>query len=206
MAIPLTPRLDNLASMQSRPLGTNTALYRDPSTEAVGRQYKQQKSDYNMARRLLKRKARRGDERSALGLIDLGERAEKQGITMGGITSRDETNAAIAGRTAAMKRETADMGTTARNNRGAVQLGDETLGREMPATSQNDLPRTELGQRANEVMATRGSQDKSFRQGLDRAIGMAKTDAEMGELSSVATQAGISPEAFKRRKNWWDKK
>jgi len=202
----LTPRLDNLAAMQSRPLGTNTALYRDPSTEAVGRQYKQQKSDYNMARRLLKRKARRGDERSALGLIDLGESAEKRGITMGGITNRDETNAAIAGRTAAMKQETNDFNGAAQLNRNGIQLGEEVLGRETPAAPRTAAPTTGLGQRAYEVMGARGGKDLGFRQGLDRAIGMAKTDTEMNELASAATEAGISPEAFKRRKNWWDKK
>lgn len=192
--------------MQSRPLGTNTALYRDPSTEAVGRQYKQQKGDYEMARRLLRRKARRGDERSALNLIDLGQSAEKRGITMGGITGADETKAAIAGRTASMKQETNDFASQGRLNRGGAQLGEEVLGRETSMAPRTAAPTTGLGQRAYEVMGARGGQDLSFRQGLDRAIGMAKNDTEMGELASAATEAGISPEAFKRRKNWWDKK
>lgn len=216
MAIPSTPRLDNLAAMQSRPLGTNTALYRDPSTEAVGRQYRQQKSDYNLARRMLRRQARKGDVKATIGMIDLGERAAGAGVTVGGGLNSDETKAAIAGRTAGMKQETTDMTNAATTNRGLAS-GRPAMGEPPPMLARPEEPKsvwntpatTELGGRAYEELGKRGPEggnDLNFRQGLDRAIGMAKTDQERNELGMVAKEAGISDEAFKRRADWWNKK
>lgn len=225
-----SPRLDNLAAMQNRPFGTNTALYRDPSTLAVGRQYKQQKSDYDMARRLLRRQARRGDARSAQGLIDLGKDAAANNVEFGmqGVEQRD---AAIAGRTAGMQQEVVDMQNTSALNRGAATglaagrpttttapapapaPATESATEPAPAPSAesasvwNTMPTTKLGTRAYEELgSTMGGKNVKFRQGLDRALGMAKTDAERNELGLVAKEAGISDEAFKRRTDWWNKK
>lgn len=274
-----TPRLDNLAAMQNRPLGTNTALYRDPSTLAVGRQYKQQKSDYDMARRLLRRQARRGDARAATGLIDLGKDAAANNVEFG-MQNVEQRDAAIAGRTAGMQQEVVDMQNTSAMNRGVAtsdllapseqsdlekrkafasgvtqpqyksSTGNVTtmqgdgvayltdskgnIGRDSrtgevskpfnlkdaqlsatpapaPATESasvwNTMPTTKLGTRAYEELgSTMGGKNVKFRQGLDRALGMAKTDAERNELGLVAKEAGISDEAFKRRTDWWNKK
>ena len=209
-----TPRLDNLAAMQNRPLGTNTALYRDPSTLAVGRQYKQQKSDYDMARRLLRRQARRGDARSAQGLIELGKDAAANNVEFG-MQNVEQRDAAIAGRTAGMQQEVVDMQNTSAMNRGAatgLAAGRPvTAPTPAPATESasvwNTMPTTKLGTRAYEELgSTMGGKNVKFRQGLDRALGMAKTDAERNELGLVAKEAGISDEAFKRRTDWWNKK
>ena len=258
---PSTPRLDNLAAMQNRPLGTNTALYRDPSTLAVGRQYKQQKSDYDMARRLLRRQARRGNTDAAMGLIGLGKDAAANNVEFG-MQNVEQRDAAIAGRTAGMQREVTDMENASAMNRGMASglaagrtptptaattppsmreetphevrpipaegmptrspdgvsyvpqsVYDEKFASKQksrattPAKSIWDAPaQTQLGGRVYEELGRRGGADVGFRQGLDRAIGMAKTDAERGELGLAAKEAGISDEAFKRRTDWWNKK
>jgi hypothetical protein len=199
--------------MQSRPLGTNTALYRDPSTLAVGRQYKQQKSDYDMARRLLRRQARRGDSRAAVGLIDLGKDAAANNVEFG-MQNVEQRDAAIAGRTAGMQQEVVDMQNTSALNRGTATglAAGRPAGNASPATTEpasvwNTMPTTKLGTRAYEELgSTMGGKNVKFRQGLDRALGMAKTDAERNELGLVAKEAGISDEAFKRRTDWWNKK
>jgi len=119
MALPSTPRLDNLAAMQSRPLGTNTALYRDPTTEAMTRQYNQQRSDYNMARRLLRRQARRGSSEAAMGLINLGKDAEKEGVTFG-MQNPDQRGAEIVRRVSDQKQATVDA------NQAAARVREES--------------------------------------------------------------------------------
>jgi hypothetical protein len=237
----ITPRLDNLAAMQSRPMGTNTALYRDPSALAVGRQYKQQKSDYDMARRLLRRQARRGDSSAATALVGLGKDAAADDVEFG-MQNVEQRDAAIAGRTAGMKQETVDALNKQRVNRGLVagrptatappatpvSLGEDSIG--SITSKEGDKVGTKLttplGQRAAYARSAAqegsdvfdptlgslaGGEDSEkknliFRQGLDRALGMAKTDVERNELGIVAKDAGISDEAFKRRTDWWNKK
>jgi len=212
----ITPRLDNLEAMQSRPLGTNTALYRDPSALAVGRQYKQQKSDYDMARRLLRRQARRGSTDAAMGLIGLGKDAAKEGVEFG-MQDTQQRDAAIAGRTAMSQQQSVDAINKQRNdqsfaremNSGLAAGRTPTPTTTAPAapTSVWDAPAsTALGGRVYEELGRRGGADVGFRQGLDRAIGMAKTDAERSELGLAAKEAGISDQAFKRRTDWWNKK
>ena len=212
----ITPRLDNLAAMQSRPLGTNTALYRDPSTISMGRQYKQQKSEYDMARRLLRRAARRGDSQAAMGLIGLGKDAAKEGVEFG-MQNVEQRDAAIAGRTAGMQQETVDMENASKINRGAASglaagrtptttaLAGSSNTDEAPSVW-NTTPKTQLGTRAFEELGRQGGENTNFRQGLDRARGMAKTDAERSELQTAAKGAGITDEAFKRRSDWWSKR
>lgn len=200
----LTPRLDNLEAMQSRPLGTNTALYRDPSTEALTRQYRQQKSDYGMARRLLRRAARRGDVNAALKNIEHGQSAQERGVQFG-MEGRDQIGAAVAGQRADM------VNATTANRLAAGRLrGDQpTTQVEMagPPTSAADvLPATALGTRADQVMREKGGSDVGFRQGLDRAIGAAKTPDEMNDLQRTALKSGITADQFKSRQNWWNKK
>lgn len=215
----ITPRLDNLAAMQNRPMGTNTALYRDPSALAVGRQYKQQKSDYDMARRLLRRQARRGDSQSALGLVGLGKDAAANDVEFG-MQNVEQRDAAIAGRTAGMNQETVDLQNAGKMNRGVAAglAGGRAPTNEPPAMLRrpeepasvwNTKPTTALGTRAYEELGRvgdEGGKGLKFRQGLDRAVGMAKTDAERDELGLVAKEAGIPDEAFKRRTDWWNKK
>lgn len=124
MALPTTPRLDNLAAMQTRPLGTNTALYRDPSTEAMTRQYRQQKSDYDMARRLLRRQARRGDSGSALKLIELG--GGKPADVPFGMESPDQRGATVARRVGNMQQGVRDTNQAAGTMRSGFGLTPQT--------------------------------------------------------------------------------
>jgi hypothetical protein len=42
-----------------------------------------------------------------------------------------------------------------------------------------------------------------YRQNMDKALGMAKTDAERGELKLYAERAGIDPNSYVKRENWW---
>lgn len=261
-----TPRLDRLKAMQDRPIGTNTALYRDPSTEAMTRQYNQQRSDYNMARRLLRRQARRGDEKAAMGLIDLGNDAAARNVTFG-MQNPDQRGAEVARRLANAKQATIDAnqaagrlreefginqpaagagaggggagnalptgagaGNALATGRGMVNLPESAVGVSSFDDELNGTQvslGTELGQRAGfarqrllnpaattergakldlDKVATQDESELKFRQGLDRALGMAKTEQEINELRQVGESAGIAPEAFKRRQEWWSKR
>ena len=115
-----TPRLDALSRMQSRPLGTNTALYRDQSALDVGRDYRRQQSDYGLARRLLRRDALRGDSRAAVSMIGLQDKAQVDGVSYGGIQSREANQAAVAGRLAQRQQGVQDMNLAAGRARGVL--------------------------------------------------------------------------------------
>jgi hypothetical protein len=205
MAYPTTPRLDNLAAMQSRPLGTNTALYRDPTTEALTRQYRQQKSDYGMARRLLRREARRGNADSAMKLIGLGKDASKEGVQFG-MEGRDQMGAAVARQRSTMEKGATGMGLAAGRLRDATApASTASAAPAAPASTAspaaNMPPNTELGIQAANAMRINGGDDEGFRQGLARAIGMAKTPEEVDELRGVALKSGISSQQFDRVKS-----
>lgn len=212
MAYPTTPRLDNLAAMQSRPLGTNTALYRDPTTEALTRQYRQQKSDYGMARRLLRREARRGNADSAMKLIGLGKDASKEGVQFG-MEGRDQMGAAVARQRSTMEKGATGMGLAAGRLReatapagGAPAPAPASTASTAPASTAsaesaaNMPPNTKLGIQADNARRLDGGSDIGFREGLARAIGMAKTPEEMDELRGVALKSNISPQQFDRVK------
>ena len=207
MAYPTTPRLDNLAAMQSRPLGTNTALYRDPTTEALTRQYRQQKSDYGMARRLLRREARRGNADSAMKLIGLGKDASKEGVQFG-MEGRDQMGAAVARQRSTMEKGATGMGLAAGRLRDATTPASASTASASTApastasaeSAANMPPNTKLGIQADNKRRFNGGSDIGFREGLARAIGMAKTPEEMDELRGVALKSNISPQQFDRVK------
>jgi len=200
MAYPTTPRLDNLAAMQSRPLGTNTALYRDPTTEALTRQYRQQKSDYGMARRLLRREARRGNADSAMKLIGLGKDASKEGVQFG-MEGRDQIGAAVARQRSTMEKGATGMGLAAGRLRDATTPASTAPASTASAESAANMPpNTKLGIQADNARRLDGGSDIGFREGLARAIGMAKTPEEMDELRGVALKSNISPQQFDRVK------
>lgn len=50
----------------------------------------------------------------------------------------------------------------------------------------------------------KGNRDLKYRQTLDSALGQAKTPEEVSALRERGARNGISPEAFDRRKKWWD--
>ena len=205
--------LDRYDAMQSRPLGTNTGLYREPGFAGMTSDYKRQQSDYNMARRLLRSQARMGDANAAMGLIGLGDKARAEGVSFGGIQSYAGNQANIAGRVASQQNEIADMELGRQANRSILE---RTLNPNATAGAGRGNPladepmqtgeRTALGVRAFNAMdnAFGGGANIGFRQGLDRAIGVAKTPQEMNDLRDAAQASGISTDAFNRRKNWWD--
>jgi hypothetical protein len=67
-------------------------------------QFRRQAEDYNLATRLLRRNARRGDENSALGLLKVRDAAISQGIPTGGIRDKRSFDAGLIGRAQAMER------------------------------------------------------------------------------------------------------
>ena len=63
---------------------------------------------------------------------------------------------------------------------------------------------TKLGEQANNAMS---KQDPlTFRKGLDRALGVAKSPAEVGELKTAALASGVSEDQFQKRQDFWKKK
>lgn len=230
--ISFTPRLDAYDQMQDRPLGTNTGLYRNNALEGLTRDYKRQQDDYNFARRILKDSARRGDTQAALGLIGLGDKARADGVDFGGIQRYDTNQATVQGRLATQQQDIVDNNLGRQANRTLLERviagrdpvnpnatvgAGRGLSLQLPAQpmQRNDtspatdpvlgtaIPKTQLGNQAFSALDQRGGDDLSFRQGLDRAIGVAKSPAEMQDLENAANEAGISSEDFNRRKNWW---
>ena len=107
-----TPGLDRWKAMQSRPIGTNTALYRDPAAEEEARAFRRERSDFNRARRLLRNEMSRG---GAVGiaatdrLLELNPAAEARGIAFGGVQNAAGTQKTVAGRMASKQQENADL-------------------------------------------------------------------------------------------------
>lgn len=66
-------------------------------------------------------------------------------------------------------------------------------------------PSTELGRMAEKAAIQMGRDSLSFREGLNKAIGQAKTPQEIAELRRVAEDSGISDEAFSRQVDTWNK-
>lgn len=197
--------LDKYDQMQSRPMGTSTALYRDPATVQAGRDYNRQKEDYGFARRLLRRYAKAGMPDMALKLAELGDKTVNKGVTTRGTSGANERNANVAGRVDLMKKGIRRM-----ENPVGVQGASGVQGATATEAAAPVAAATPLGRRADQEfnsMTESGFPDQNrlikFRQRLDRAIGMAKSPDEMTELQVTARKAGISDTAFKRRQNWW---
>lgn len=66
------------------------------------------------------------------------------------------------------------------------------------------LPTTDLGIMASQARREKGGSDVGYRKGLDRAIGMAKSSQEVGELREQALASGITEDQFKKRMDYWD--
>lgn len=103
---------DRWTALQSRPsrwssLQAKSPLTLDPPNSSVS-QLRRQAEDYNIATRLLRRRARRGDANSALGLIKVREDAISQGIQTGGIRNKNEFDAGLLGRVQSVERGAAD--------------------------------------------------------------------------------------------------
>lgn len=119
-----TPRLDRFAAMQDRPLGTNTALYRDPAREEMNRNYRREQSDFNMARRLLRREVRRGGATgmaAADRLLNMAPMAEERGVQFGGVQRAGAREAAVGGRMESRRQEAEDMDLGRQAGRKAMQ-------------------------------------------------------------------------------------
>ena len=222
-----TPRLDAQAAMQSRPFGSNTAMYRDPSTEAMTRGYRQQKSDFMLARRMLRNQARQGDSKAALALTGISDTAEKAGINMG-MESRDQVGANAArrlmDRQAQVRRDALEQG----RNQAAAQALDEARVSPEPAVApapapeaapaltpfgagdEGDMvmPETRLGRLAGSAYTNKDfteEADKKFKQGLVGALGQTNDPAEIAELKRIAGQVGVTSEQFDAKKAEIDK-
>lgn len=215
-----TPRLDAQAAMQQRPFGSNTALYRDPSTEALTRGYRQQKSDFMLARRMLRNQARQGDSKAALALTDITGEAEKAGINMG-MEGRDQVGANVARRLAdrqeEVRRNTLEQG---RNREVADALNQ---GQVSPApavapepaapaseTAADTGPETRLGKLANKTLSRSTDQfsdefQNQFKTSLVKAMDQTNDPKELAELRDAAGKVGVTAEQFNAKKDALDK-
>jgi hypothetical protein len=204
--------------MKDRPFGTNTAMYRDPSTEALTREYRQQKSDYTLARRMLRKQARAG-QASVEDLTGIAANAAAQGINMG-MESRDQIGATVAGRLAQRQEE------TRRNNLAAGRLTNPTaiepMGPPAPEAAPKAAPKaapeaaaatgpeTRLGKLANNALSRSTDQfsdefQNQFKTGLVKAMGQTNDPKELAELQDAAGKVGVTAEQFNAKKDALDK-
>lgn len=160
-----------------------------------------------------RRLRRQGDVRGAQELQRVAS-AERLG-------DRDRFGSSLVSREQRMDAEQADIAAAEEDNQRKIKMIEAFTSLANPATrtttpetktpegvagATSTLPTTTLGIRADQVMRERGGSDTTFRQGLDRAIGMAKTDAERSELLKTAKDSGISEDAFRKRIDFWNKK
>lgn len=227
--------LDRLKELQSRPFGTSAAT-RPTSTDgkvnsSAGSQYRQRTENYNMATRILRQNARRGDSRSALALLDVQKEANDEGFSPGGIRRRDEFNSGLLRNLDARGRAAADLERTQQINR---QAADETTG---PAPAAPEAGATVTPESRNtaaldilegdrtgdDALVQRGldsanrlgvqqpenllrrDRDLTARKTLDNALGQSSSEAEIEQLRDRAARLGISGSAFRRRAQWWER-
>lgn len=215
-----TPRLDAQAAMQERPFGSNTALYRDPSTEALTRGYRQQKSDFMLARRMLRNQARQGDSKAALTLTSMADLAEKAGINMG-MESRDQVGANVArrlmDRQEEVRRNTLEQG---RNREAADALNQGQVSpapavapepaAPTPEAAADTGPETRLGKLANDALSRSTDQfsdefQNQFKTSLVKAMDQTNDPKELAELQDAAGKVGVTAEQFNAKKDALDK-
>lgn len=209
--------LDDWYKLQASPtLGNNTALRSGPGSPAMNGYMSNRNSmrqDYARAARLLRREARRGNIQAAVALPNLRQAANDQGFTPGGIQRSEVNKAGDMNNYNSLVAENA----RADANTGRIQtaIDSPATGIASPLTAAPAQATTQLGgfaQRAlgkyvtNAQPIDRADGNAIFRQGLDRALGQARTPDEVNELRSAGTSAGISEDAFTRRSNWWDKR
>lgn len=161
--------------------------------------------DYNTAARLLRRNARRGDTRAALGMIQLRQEANANGFSPGGIKRAEVEDAAAMNDFNSL---TADaqraLGNTTRMNTlsGAAQPAEAPAQTELGSFAQRALGRYVTGAQPID----REDGNLLFRRGLDRALGQATTQQEIDELRRAGNQAGVTDEQFNRRSDWWNRR
>jgi hypothetical protein len=230
--------LNRLDELQRRPFGS-TAATRPTSTEgqvnsSEGGQYRQRAENYNLANRILKRQARRGDSRSALALLDVQREANEEGFSPGGIRRRNEFNSGLlrnldARQQAAMDNERAaelkrlQTEEEIQKRRSAPQ--SEGVGATVMPESRNTAALDILeGQRTgDDTILQRGldsanrlgvqqpenilrkDQDLTARRTLDDALGKSSSEAEIAQLKDRAARLGVSGSAFDRRRQWWER-
>jgi hypothetical protein len=223
--------LNRLDELQRRPFGS-TAATRPTSTEgqvnsSAGGQYRQRAENYNLANRILKRQARRGDSRSALALLDVQKEANDEGFSPGGIRRRDEFNSGLLRNLDARQQAAMDNERAATLNRQSVDGTpvEEGVGATVMPESRNTAALDILeGQRtgddatlqrgldsANRLGVSqpenilRKDQDLTARRTLDDALGKSSSEAEIEQLKDRAARLGVSGSAFDRRRQWWQR-
>lgn len=122
--------LDRLAALQNSRFGTSSSVRRPGAGDlggAAGSQYRKQAEDYNVAMRLLRRQARRGDAGSALDAVRLREQANDAGFAPGGIRRKEEFDASATGSIRARERgaEDREMATDLMRRRAKEQMAEE---------------------------------------------------------------------------------
>lgn len=211
MADPEFRGLNRLSALQSSRFGTGSALRPSAVSGVVGQQYRRQQEDYNTAMRLLRRQARRGDAGSALEAIKLREDANAKGFAPGGIRRREEFDAGIRGRAAALETATADAEKRAALDRAAADAMTPAKPKS-PALAELDKMEEsgdlrnarDLGVADPTSVVPRDMRLK-YRKTLDAALGSATTPEEVASLKERGARFGVSGKAFDRRAEWWNR-
>ena len=96
---------------------------------------------------------------------------------------------------------------------GETELGstlgtsDAPIGDTLAAPAEEAAPKSKLGGFAAAALGRTNMRDPGaalrFRQGMDNALGMAKTEQDRNDLRTIAGKAGIGSDAFDSRANWW---
>lgn len=216
--------LDRWKQLQTGSVGSGSSLRPGAVSGIVGQQYRRQQEDYNTAMRLLRRQARRGDAGSALQAIKLREEANERGIAPGGIRRREEFDAGIRGRAAAIEQGATDLEEAARMDRTFAREREGVMRPEPPATragaaldmlegamtgDENQSTTGEFAARKLGVQNPRtilgGDRNLRYRKTLDTALKGAKTPEEVADLRERGARFGVSPQAFDRRAEWWNR-
>lgn len=216
--------LDRWKRLQTGTVGTGSSLRPNAVSGVVGQQYRRQQEDYNVALRLLRRQARRGDAGSALQAIRVREEANDRGIAPGGIRRKEEFDAGIRGRAGAMEQGASDLEQASQMDR-AFAREQQGIGRPAapPTRTGAALDMLEGAMGGDEGKATSGefaarglgvadprsilSGDTNlrYRKTLDTAIKQAETPDDVAQLRERGARFGVKPEAFDRRVEWWNK-
>lgn len=196
--------LDRFAALQAAPFGTSSSVRRPGATAvggSAGSLYRKQAEDYNMATRLLRRQARRGDAGSALDLIKVREDAANAGFNPGGIRRKEEFDADIAGSIQSRARGAADRATAAdlmrRRTREQLEPDfnpDNSYRRTMEQRDTGATGATEYGDTSNPPVNTGPSSGYPT---MSSPTGSADVFAPD---TTIAEMAGSVPDA----KKWWN--
>jgi len=204
---PYTPGLDRWEQMQKNEFGTNTALSRNNfQSSGVGESYRGDRDAYRDAERILKRQSRTGDpdtaRAAALARIGLRDEAQKAGLDISGVQTREGRQEAVMGREQSLMGRAQEAEKRTGLNR---QLGDEVMGaagaKVVPAESDMEDGTIGVSDPVNPSRSwvTSPSQLNASRDFVSRfQAGRRLKDRMADDVAGAASK--VQP----KMKNWWD--